>query len=1120
MRKDSKKSNGLIRLFVLAAIFCGILAPMSMYAQSVGAKNATVKGTVCDSNGELLMGAGVVVKGTTNGCITDLDGNFTLEGVSYPVTLVASFIGLTEKEVTINSPAELPCAIVLEADTNFLDEVVVVGYGTQKKVNLTGAVGVVDGKELALRPVNSAAQALQGADPSLLLTQKSGSLEGDQYSVTIRGAVSINSGSPLILIDGIEGSLSQVNPNDIESVSVLKDASACAVYGAKASAGVVLINTKNGKAGDAKISYNGRVTLATNTTSTDFITSGYDHVTICNDFYKYFKGYGAWTFSDEQIAMMKDRRYDVTEHPDRPWVIPDETGTYTYVYLGNFDWYDFIFKNVRPETEHNISVRGGNDKVKYYVSGRYLYKEGIFDNAAEDTYNSFSLRSKIDAKMTKWLTYSNSLSFERMLYAYGGFWEQDGTAGNTSNGIIWNLTQNVGPMITPWNPDGTVNMYPGYMADATSPIFSGRGGVFTDGRNWNKRTSNYVTMTNRFTFDIVKGLKFIADYTYRRRDNVESYRSLPTANSYDNINKRLYVNAGYSDGTFTNGSVYDFYKESRYYQDGHIINAFLSYDETFKGHHVAATAGANMDDYKGSTLMAQQRGSLSESLSFIGLMQNEDGTNNIEKASQSISSYRTLGFFARANYDYKGKYLLELSGRYDGSSRFPQNSRWGFFPSASAGWKISEESFFQPLKSWWNMAKVRVSYGSLGNQQVSNYYYWDTIKTGTLSMLLNGTSKTSYAQATVPLSSDLTWETVVTKNLGLDLGFLDNRLNVTADFYMRDTKNMLTQAMTLPAVYGSSAPKTNAADLRTSGYEISVSWRDGFKLAGKPFQYGIAGSLGDYTTVITKYENPTKLLSDHFVGKRLGDIWGYTTDGLFATDEEAAAYATVVNDKNANKGVYAGVAPTNVLMAGDIKFVDVNGDGVINTGANTYDDPGDRKIIGNSKPRYNYSFRGDFNWMGIDFQMFLQGVGKLDWMPDANCIYFWNTYSYHRPTFIPKDFLEKCWSEEEGADNSKALYPRRRGRMAASSYLVTNDYWIQDASYIRLKNLTVGYTLPLKSKNIEKVRFYFSGENLAYWSPMKKWTTTVDPEVATTSAYGDCLYPYAKTFSFGVDITF
>ena len=601
MSNHTKAASGLIRLFVLVTVLCGMMAmPFSAAGQS-----ATVKGTVTDNTGEPLMGAGIMVKGTSNGCITDLDGNFELKGVTYPVTLVASFIGLSEKEVTLENAASSPCAIVLEEDQNYLNEVVVVGYGTQKKVNVTGAVGVVDGKELAMRPVNSAAQALQGADPSLLLTSGSGGIEGSEYSVTIRGSVSINSGSPLILIDGVEGSLSQVNPNDIESVSVLKDASACAIYGAKASAGVVLINTKNGGSGQAKINYNGRVSLVTNTTSTDFITSGYDHVTLCNEFYEYFKGYGAWTFSDEQIEMMKERRYDVTEHPDRPWVIPDETGTYTYLYLGNFDWYDFLFKQTRPETEHNISVRGGNDKVKYYVSGRYLYKEGIFDNAAEDIYNSFSLRSKIDAKITNWLTYSNSLSFERMLYDYGGFWELDGTSGIVDAGIIWNLTQNVTPAFTPWNPDGTVNMYPGYMADATSPIFSGRGGVFTDGRNQNKRTKNYLTMTNRFTFDIVKGLKFIADYTYRRRDNVESYRSLPTANAYDNINKRLYVNPDTSlpQGAFTNGSVYDFYRESRYYQDGHVINAFFTYDQTFGNHSVTATLGGNFDDYSGSTLM-------------------------------------------------------------------------------------------------------------------------------------------------------------------------------------------------------------------------------------------------------------------------------------------------------------------------------------------------------------------------------------------------------------------------------------------------------------------------------------------------------------------------------------
>ncbi len=1218
MRNNFKKRKGLFRHFVLMAIFCGLMTPISLSAQkidlsmknvtvqeaisalnksenysiilnadevdlnkriSVSAKDASinevldqvfagqevsyviegrrisvtkkqvqpqpqvvaqqqstiVKGTVVDNYGEPLIGAGVLVKGTTKGGITNLDGHFEVSGVTYPVTIVASFIGYSDQEVVLNSPSDSPCMIILSSDQNYLDEVVVVGYGTQKKVNLTGAVGVVDGKELQMRPVNSAAQALQGADPSLLLTSRTGSIEGSNYNVSIRGSVSLNSGSPLILIDGIEGSLGQVNPNDIESISVLKDASACAIYGAKASAGVVLINTKSGSAGEAKITYNGRVSLSDNTTSTDFITSSYDHVTLTNEFYEAFKGYGAWTFTDDQIQMMKDRRYDVTEHPDRPWVIPDETGTYQYVYLGNFDWYDFLFKRIRPETEHNVSVRGGTDKVTYYVSGRYLYKEGIFNNLAEDIYNSFSLRSKIDAKVTKWLTYSNSLSFERMLYDYGGYWEHDGTAGNNSTGIMFNLTQNVGPMFTPWNPDGTINMYPGYMADATSPIFSGRGGVFTDGRNSNKRTYNYLTMTNRFTFDIVKGLKFITDYTYRRRDNLESYRSLPTANAYDNINKRLYINPDTSitqHGVFTNGSIYDFYKESRYYQDGHILNAFFSYDNSFGNHNVAATLGANFDDYTGSTLSITQNGGLSESLAFIGLLNNEDGTNNINAANQSFSSYRTLGFFARVNYDYMGKYLVELSGRYDGSSRFPVKQRWGFFPSASAGWRISEESFFAPLKSWWNMAKIRFSYGSLGNQQVSNYYYWDSIKTGRLNYLLNGTSYATYAHSTVPVSSDLTWETVITQNLGLDLGFFNNRLNLTADFYIRDTKNMLTEAMTLPAVYGSAAPKTNAADLRTKGYELSVSWRDGFKLAGKPFSYGVAATLGDYKTVITKYENPTKLLSDHYVGKVLGDIWGYTTGGLFSTDEEAAAYAALVDDKNANKGVYAGKAPYNVLMAGDIKFLDLPtvdtdgdgipdaGDGVINTGDNTFDNPGDRRIIGNTRPRYNYSFRGDLQWYGIDLQIFFQGVGKVSWMPHANSIYFWNMYSYHRPTFIPKNFEEKTWSTEEGADNSKVVFPRRRGRIASSGNLVTSDYWLQNAAYIRLKNLTLGYTLPLKTKAVDKVRFYFSGENLWYWSPIKKWSDMIDPEIATSSANADCIYPYSRTFSFGVDITF
>ena len=362
---------------------------------------------------------------------------------------------------------------------------------------------------------------------------------------------------------------------------------------------------------------------------------------------------------------------------------------------------------------------------------------------------------------------------------------------------------------------------------------------------------------------------------------------------------------------------------------------------------------------------------------------------------------------------------------------------------------------------------------------------------------------------------------MISKNIGVDLAFFQGRLNLNADFFIRDTKNMLTAGMTLPSVYGEAAPKENAADLRTKGYELALSWKDNVKLAGKPLYYGVTATLGDFVTYITRFDNESKLISDNYVGKRLGDIWGYVTDGVFATDEEAAAYeASIESFSTVNSGIKAQVAPWNHLMAGDVKYVDLNGDGKINTGDNTLDNPGDRRVIGNSRPRYNYAFKGDLSWNGIDFSVFFQGVGKLDWMPNYNCIYFWGPYSYHRPTFIPKDFVDKCWSPEEGADNSDAIFPRMRGRIATSAHLKTSDFYLQNAAYLRLKNLTIGYTLPLKTKAIEKARVYFSGENLFYLSPLTRATKYIDPEVATTSISEDCTYPYSKTFSFGVDITF
>lgn len=511
---------------------------------------AEYSGKVVDASGPV-PGAMILLDGKKdNVAMTDLDGNFSIKaapGRSFTV----SMMGYKDYTATFGSQTA-GIVVNLVEDIDLLEESVVVGYGVQKKVNLTGAVGVISGKDLNNRPVTNTAQALQGADPSLVMSMSNGSIEGKEYSVKIRGQVSLNSGSPLILVDGIESSLSQVNPNDIESVSVLKDASACSIYGATASAGVVLITTKSGKAGDLKVTYNGRGGVAFNTTRTDFITTGYDYVNLSNEFTLHSgKGYNAWNYTDEEMQMLYDRRNDKTENPDRPWVYTNDKGKYRY--LGNFDWYGYIFKRSRPETEHNVTINGGNDKIDYYVSGRYLYREGVFNNASEDIMNGYSFRAKVNAKVKPWLRYTGNLSYEGSAYNYGGFWEQDGSEDLTSSGILWNITQNISPTIVPVNPDGTTTMYTNGIQFADSPIASGRGGVFTDGRNKNSRKVNYWVITNRLVFDLTKWMNITADYTYRRRDNLNSYRSYPTANTWDKNMKNIVE--------MTNGSIYDFYHE-------------------------------------------------------------------------------------------------------------------------------------------------------------------------------------------------------------------------------------------------------------------------------------------------------------------------------------------------------------------------------------------------------------------------------------------------------------------------------------------------------------------------------------------------------------------------------
>lgn len=539
-------------------------------AEQKAVSQVEYKGKVVDASGPV-PGAMIMLDGKKdNVAMTDIDGQFSIQAAPGR-TFVVSMMGYKDYSSRFGSQTA-GIVINLEEDIDLLEESVVVGYGVQKKVNLTGAVGVISGKDLNNRPVTNAAQALQGADPSLLMSMSSGSIEGKQYNVKIRGQVSLNSGSPLILVDGIESSLTQVNPNDIESVSVLKDASSCSIYGATASAGVVLITTKSGKSGDLKVTYNGRGGVAFNTTRTDFVTTGYDYVTLSNEFTKNSpKGYNAWNYTDEEMQMLYDRRFDKTENADRPWVYTNEKGKYRY--LGNFDWYGYVLKRTRPETEHNVTINGGNDKINYYVSGRYLYREGVFNNASEDILNGYSFRAKVNAKVKPWLRYTGNLSYEGSAYNYGGFWEQDGSEDLKSEGILWNITQNISPTIVPVNPDGTTTMYTNGIQFADSPIASGRGGVFTDGRNKNSRKVGYWVVTNRLVFDLTKWLNITADYTYRRRDNLNSYRSYPTANTWDKNMKKI--------TEMTNGSVYDFYQEGRSYLNGHVANAYLNVNKSW-----------------------------------------------------------------------------------------------------------------------------------------------------------------------------------------------------------------------------------------------------------------------------------------------------------------------------------------------------------------------------------------------------------------------------------------------------------------------------------------------------------------------------------------------------------
>lgn len=1064
------------------------VAPVESSVDSEMQRN--VSGIVKDQHGTAIIGATVLLKGTTKGDITNADGKFNVAMSSTdPKELEISFMGYKTQIVKIPD-AIGNILVTLEQDNLVVDEVVVVGYGTQRKANLTGAVMQVGGEELENRPVASVSQMLQGALPNVNITFSTGAPDA-AGSINIRGQASINGGDPLVLIDGVPGSIDRVNAADVESVSVLKDASASAIYGARGAFGVILVTTKKAKSGSMNVSYSGYFAMSSPTVSTNFMTNGYESTMLNDEAFLRAVGNTYTRYSEEDYKELELRRYDKTEHPDRPWTVVKEfKGKEIYNYYGNYDWWNTIFNENQPSHSHNINMSGGNDKINFMISGNYYTKDGIM-RIDRDKYKKYNFRSKVEAKLFPFLKVTNNTQYYDSKYSYSG---REG--GGNSNFV--NITVHALPAYAPMNPDGTATYN---TLKNNYSIGDGQFAMLLDGDSKGAKGIHEFRTSTGLEATIGKHFKINGDYTFSAYMRDDWYRSAVAEYSIEPGKLQEVPNYNV-----------DQYKKWMSFDPMHVLNGFVSYNQTFKKHNISAMAGVNYESKTSRGLSATRKNLVSESLNDLNL-----GTGDMTVGG-GASEYVLFGAFVRANYDYDGKYLVEFSGRYDGTSKYKSGMRYGFFPSVSAGWRLSEEKFFAGAKNAVNNLKIRASYGTLGNQlSGSDYYpYLSTMGMSLSSWLIDGV-KTQTIGSPAPIAQNLTWEKVTSTNVGLDASFLKNRLTLTFDAYIRDTRDMLVPGKTLPAVFGATSPKQNAGDLRTKGYEIMLGWRDYFQVGGKPFNYNASFVLGDAVSEITKYDNRTNLLSNHYVGKKMGEIWGYEIGGIFKTQAEADAYK--VNQKQVNTQIQKAPGEWGKLRAGDMWFVDRDGDGAITPGKNTLDDPGDRKIIGNSEPRYNYGLNIGADWNGIDFSIFFQGVGRRDWYPNANADKFWGPYSRPYYSFLPEDFSSKVWSEE----NPDAYFPLLRGYTALNSggsLNGANDRYIQNIGYLRIKNLVVGYTLPsriLQKAKIQRLRIYASAENLATWTPLE--TKYIDPEQPIADSNGRS-YPLSRTFSVGIDITF
>lgn len=1053
-----------------------------------------VSGTITDINGQPIPGVNVVEKGTTNGVQTDFDGVYAISVSSNASIITASFIGFKTKEITVGSKTTIN--LTLEEDISELNEVVVVGYGTQKKVNLTAAVSVIGTEAFENRPTANAVRSLQGTVPGLIITNSTaGGEPGAGSNINIRGYLtSIGGGTsdiinsePLVLVDGVRMSMNDINPEDIESVSVLKDAAAAAIYGSNAASGAILVTTKSGKNSDgkARVTYRSNVSFSQPTTYPES-ASPIDFAYAIND---------ARTNNRQGVYYDETDLANIMANMANPGSAPSiesnangnawNYGTIGIQGTGATNWDDIIIKKWAQRVKHDFSISGGDEKMNYYISAGAYDEDGLLA-VGDESFQRYNLDAKFGAKVNDWLTIE---LYSKYLKSFTDFPTSGSNGSDLRNKTrVLDLITKIKPTLPQFDPIYGTEL----LEHAYYPNFQ---------YQRLKTKTDQIILAPKFIIQASKNLKLNVDLNYRRNNNFKENISLAHQKIVPNglIDRVSQAQSSYSPTLST----------VEYFSP----NIYASYDKSISNHNINVTAGFQSEITDTYSLGASTDYLITNNIISLNATLDDDQT-----VSEAISNYSTVGYFGRLRYNYKEKYLAEFTYRRDGSSRYAPEDRWVGLPSFSLGYNVAKEDFW-PLESI-NTFKLRGSYGSLGNQNapINDYLSTISIVSPGTSYLFNG-QQGIFSQTPGFTSRNLTWETVTTTDIGFDIGAFNNKLNVAFSWYRIDTDDMTGPGLDLPSQLGSLPPLRNVGASRVQGFDLDITWRQQLG----DFGYSVRGVLNDYKQTITEFPNDAGILSSPFVGLNLGDIYGYETDGLFQSNEEATTYTDAVDQSFVNGFAYE---------AGDLRYVDQNGDGVINNGNNANGDSGDLKVIGNSTPRYQYGITLGMNYKNWDFNTFIQGVGKRDvnlvtgnsqgFRGPSNGAFHAFVWEGHLDYFRPEDTTSPL------GPNLDAYFPKpylNGGGRTNKNYRLNTSHFIQSGAYMRLKSLQIGYTIPkeVTSKfNVSNIRMYVTGENL--------FTATdlifFDPEqVRDYAGNNDLLgsassYPLSRIVSFGANISF